>query len=102
MALHSLCVQALVLLCPGIQTTLHGLCMALQRSFTPADSALVIGDLDEEPARRHAEVLDGSDAAHSGGIEVGSRDVYLGAVCSKRCEIVSMFFPKTVKDETRR
>lgn len=49
---------------PGVQAALDGLRMALQRGLAPANIALVVHDLDEEPAWRHPEVLHGSYFPH--------------------------------------
>lgn len=47
-----------------IQTSLHGLCMALQRSFAPTYIPAVVNDFDKEPARRDTEIFDSSNFPH--------------------------------------
>jgi len=52
-----LCFKAGVPLAPCIETSLYGLSMAFEGCFTPTEVAVLIGNLDKEPARGHPEVL---------------------------------------------
>jgi hypothetical protein len=47
-----------------IQCPLDSQAVPFQCSLSPSESALVICDLDEEPARLDAEVFDGLDFGH--------------------------------------
>ena len=61
------------LLKPRIETSLHGLGVALQRRLAPADVPVFIRDLDEEPARRDAEVFHRLDRGHGSWCSVTLR-----------------------------
>ena len=56
------------LLEPRVETSLHSLGVALEGRLAPADVALRVGDLDEEPARGQPEVLHLLDWGHGCGV----------------------------------
>ena len=55
---HLLGVPSHVAVAVGVKAAFDGLCVAFQGGFAPAGVAEGVGDLDEQPAGRDAEVLD--------------------------------------------
>jgi hypothetical protein len=67
-------VHARVPLEPAIQTTFYGLGVAFQGSLSPANVAVLVRDLDEEPPRWYSKVFHRRYFAHFVGFDV----VFLG------------------------
>jgi hypothetical protein len=61
---NMLCFKSNVSLDPRIETPLYCLRMTLQRCFAPTKITVFVCDLDEQPPRRNAKVLNGSYFAH--------------------------------------
>lgn len=76
--LNVVCVEANQALCKLVERALDGLDVALERRLAPPMVARVVGDLDKQPARGHAKVLNRLDGCHDGGGCVSEKRAVVG------------------------
>lgn len=77
----SLCFISLEPLAQGQEGSFNSLCMSFKGTLTPAISAIFIGDLDEQPSGKDAEVFNGLDFDHDA--KVGYTDMSRGKISNE-------------------